>query len=651
MTNPNLIGKAEIRRYVLPAMYADDENVEKVRLSVYQMIDLSGANTLDAFEPFLNWASNVKNLEFKLHVKEVTGSEITIDHLERFLNKDKIRDQYWNKIFSANTPVSNVHFMNLANFSEKKFASYPTSKISEYIKIQYSLTSMIHPTDHPPISFYSYDLKPPMVQNRDLYVEIPINEPYYFCLEGDDKEDNFLEFLVMMKPQKGIIHIANKLDDPLYDKKRSRKMKKVLCSYTPKELGIDNFEYSIKNNYGQFCPYNGRITFNVIDIPIQPVVTNVPLNVSDKKCIMDDDSDDPNSLISRSDKTNIPLDKSSIGELAITHNNEKFMKKILDEILENEQLIDTNKIKEFTNVDNPKFYFYSLKYFHDLLTIKENKAASLEKPNSLQGKEFHDIYNQLSDYSEFMKMIGITLEFEIPSSLIPFSIPSGTSGSPAYAEMRITSNLPNIKGIECDEKEIWTYYILRNEVNQEHKKQFLAGWNPVTGNDISDGYMLFESNKYDVVTLDVDGTANKLQDFAANVANTISHDHSGNIHEDGCSLPFIRTGGMSIVDSNAAQKLKNSLNRLNSVEQDIADNKPVHLYYDDVASGIRVDVLTYDKGSDTPNSGWKSLCWRIGRYYFLYYGGKDPEHLDIKDEGYLSLSTTSSAGNPYGAYG
>jgi hypothetical protein len=177
----------------------------------------------------------------------------------------------------------------------------------------------------------------------------------------------------------------------------------------------------------------------------------------------------------------------------------------------------------------------------------------------------------------------------------------------------------------------WTAYRL-----DLAKQQFFAA--PGVSSDVSSGMLLLSgTDQYEVVEVDVDGAAEKLLDFASNLARIAFARATSTIDTpQNYGLPSLRSAGFSCARVGRAVRLVSTFQQATQNNGAIVANPQspsVILQADDVTRGFRIDVWTSLSGK------WHSLFFRDGTYNFL----NGPLSRQFSDEGFVTVATSQSA--------
>jgi len=661
-------------------------SVNTISISVVLMPELRGGDRLDDFTPFRNWPETLRKLSFTLHVsREDTSNDSgecattdpsggndtdldTIPNLEFYLKMSTIKESFWMSIFK-DISITPRNALSLSKFVNKKDISFHSIPIMKNIKEFYTSIGTKHQIYFPTSRDYSFDNEltlPPYFQTELEVIEVSRTHGDYVIipLKAQDTPDSWLKFSINSYPSlinKNQIFIAHNLDDEIYQDPMTTHQRSptvAVCKYVFPPANTSSTQ-PIVDSFSVVA-YNPNTGKHSRPLWVTIIITNEPPvhNETDDNNLKAEErmQKDKKEYDTRFHKENEFLLKNYYGQaldfpftlagLAITSDNEKFMKSYLDNPTTN--LLDL--------YDTPKWNFYLVRYCQEKLKsttpIPVNQGSNTI-PN-LDGEiDFHDVADELTaEYKDLARNTGLILDFEIPIDRIgtnnrfKWQSPEELQGtqSTVFKELKLTSNFRELFGCRNDESDncykvceipIWTKYILEYDTDTFSKKRFLA-YSP----DKSDGWNLFNEDRHMVITLDIIGTANKVSDFSSNISNTILHD-SNNIESaisdpKPFSMPFLRSAGFSIIDSKIVPTLTDNLTDMNKIYERFATFNDVHLDANDLFAGYRVDV------KDNIDQIWRSLCYRRGRYTFKHQEGDTPSKLSIADEGYITLAPSSA---------
>ncbi len=317
--------------------------------------------------------------------------------------------------------------------------------------------------------------------------------------------------------------------------------------------------------------------------------------------------------------------KPGLTELGLTRNSQRLG---LAEIALNSdfepgvriQIEDTLKHNAFVgrNFGGPRHDFYQVKLMHDFLSKKiRNKDGHLEflPPQKPTDVDFHKAVAAMGQYPQLLRALGLVIDLEIPSLTIAPS-----------SNVRVRPSLPAAAQLTP-----WTAYHF-----DSGKKQFFAASGP--GSDVSTGMLFIGSaDDYDVVEMDVDGAARKVQDFASNGARIGLGEVGTSIDTPKTyGLPSLRSAGFSVARADRAKQFVDTFNAARANQTAIVanpGNSAVTFHAADLTRGYRIDVWS------SLSKQWHSLCRRDGDYRFERAGLTR----QFADEGFVTFASTQSA--------
>ena len=266
----------------------------------------------------------------------------------------------------------------------------------------------------------------------------------------------------------------------------------------------------------------------------------------------------------------------------------------------------------------PRHDFYQVKLMHEFLSKKvRNSEGHLEPlpPQSPPDVDFHKAVSAMGQYPKLMRALGLAIDLEIPGMAIA-----------ALSNVRVRPSLPGPAPLTP-----WTAYQF-----DAARKKFFAASSP--GSDVSGGMLLLSGpNDYDVVEVDVDGAARKVQDFASNAARIGFGEAPTSIDSPATyGLPSLRSAGFSAARADRAKQLVGTFTAARANQKAIVANpanSAIVLHAEDVTRGYRIDVWS------SLSNQWHSLCLRNGDYNFLNRGITR----QFSDEGFVTFASTQSA--------
>jgi hypothetical protein len=301
-----------------------------------------------------------------------------------------------------------------------------------------------------------------------------------------------------------------------------------------------------------------------------------------------------------------------LGQIAIYSDEERGLEKRLTAILSDSKAVPAN-------FGTPKTDFLQVRIMHRFLSkvVLDDNGHRVKLPDQkLPDVDFHKAVAAMGQYQKLMRALGLAIDLEVP-----------ITGVPLTSQLRVHPSLAAVPPMVP-----WTSYRI-----DPAAKHFFAA--PLAGSsDVSDGMLLLSgTDQYDVVEVDIDGAAEKVQDFAYNMARLAFGDANKSIDTpDNYGLPALRSAGFSAARVDRAVRLVNTFRSAKSNNTAITtnpQNSNVVLHPEDIARGYRIDVW------DSMSATWHSLCLRDGTYNFL----NGPLSRSFSDEGFVTVATSQSA--------
>ena len=239
---------------------------------------------------------------------------------------------------------------------------------------------------------------------------------------------------------------------------------------------------------------------------------------------------------------------------------------------------------------------------------------------TLPDVDFHKAVGAMGQYPKLLRALGLAIDLRIPLD----AIAAATTGG----NIRVTPHLDGAAPITP-----WTAFVLDRAA-----AGFTAGPGPDA--DVANAMIDFSGpDRYDVVEVDVDGAAEKVLDFATNLARVAYGNNTTIDTPDRYGLPALRSAGFSAARSGRAVRLVDTFARMKQHNANVtADPRSpqVVLHADDITRGYRIDVW------DSASGEWHSLSQRDGRYDFRR-GTPQALSRSYSDEGFATLATTDGA--------
>jgi hypothetical protein len=247
--------------------------------------------------------------------------------------------------------------------------------------------------------------------------------------------------------------------------------------------------------------------------------------------------------------------------------------------------------------------------------------------------DFHSFCSFLGDYPRLLRPLGLAIDLVAES-------PGLSEGETGRIRVEFRGSLPpELEFASQPEARPWT--------NFEHRdRRFIPRPRNREMSDLVDGTLRLEQDWFTVQQVDVDGSALKTIEFAANVRQIATQIASGDrsMTPDEAGLPALRTGGFVIARENRAGLVVAQLDKAAEHEKDRTGHDPADLFAEDVTRGYRPDVFDVSKGL------WYSLTARDGTYSVEVNGSttplslcpEDPTPATCRDEGFVKGASTTA---------
>jgi hypothetical protein len=238
--------------------------------------------------------------------------------------------------------------------------------------------------------------------------------------------------------------------------------------------------------------------------------------------------------------------------------------------------------------------------------------------------DFHGFVGFCGDYPKLLRQLGLAVDL-----LVPFR-PGRVK---ELGRIRVEFRRSAAPWMDEEQSRPWTNYELSDD-------RFVPRPRDPEG-DTADGMLVLEHERYFLVNeLDLDGSALKVVDFAANLSR-VKDELEGktrSMTDDASSLPALRSGGFTISRDGRAGRTVGQFDHAADHDSDHASEAPADLFAEDVTRGYRLDV------EDLNVAGrWLSLHQRVGRY--TVGPPDDPSSVELQvepDEAYVKGASTSS---------
>jgi hypothetical protein len=282
--------------------------------------------------------------------------------------------------------------------------------------------------------------------------------------------------------------------------------------------------------------------------------------------------------------------------------------------------------------DERRFAFALARRFYQRPELQTKRGPL--NPNAVPARpkkpafEFHQICAALCDYPELLRHLGLAVDLVIEAARVP-----------QRGELRIEPKAPPepswLPGGEAMRP--WTAF-------RFDRDRLFVPLPKGEADDVVDGMLNLQNERFLVTALDVDGSALKLVGLARTVGQHLGDQGS----DEQMSLPALRDGGVTIVRRERAGAVAARVDQAARNDQAIASDTAAELYAQDVTRGYRLDVIDAQGAHE-----WRSLTRRVGTYRLdRGAGGVVPLPIPLgPDEGYVKgASATSSAKAPEDLY-
>lgn len=238
--------------------------------------------------------------------------------------------------------------------------------------------------------------------------------------------------------------------------------------------------------------------------------------------------------------------------------------------------------------------------------------------------DFHQRVAALQQYPRLLRRLGLVFDLAVAPSGPGVNLPTPFKLSvlPRWRSLPAGQS-----GVETVNTSLYTWANVSAETFQAHPKNKDA--------DISQGLLRLDDPGYDLVQVDVDGSAIKLMNTMGN-ANQQTKANKENEEEMGA--PTLRTGGLAVIRTEKGKWLADKIQNNGALNDNLEGNPPkdVELFAEDLVRGYFLDVW------DDATRQWRSLCQRSGSYHFVGTG----QTIKLNDEGVIQTGVTQSPDYP-----
>ncbi len=304
---------------------------------------------------------------------------------------------------------------------------------------------------------------------------------------------------------------------------------------------------------------------------------------------------------------------ADLAQLALHGDREAEVARRIDTVLEHDHAFPPG-------AGSPVEDLYQARVMHQSPAPPRRDGTGKLVAQTLPDIDFHRAVGAMGQYPKLLRALGLAIDLRIPLDAIAAATTDGN--------IRVTPHLDGAAPITP-----WTAFVLDRAA-----AGFTAGPGPDA--DVANAMIDFSGpDRYDVVEVDVDGAAEKVLDFATNLARVAYGNNTTIDTPDRYGLPALRSAGFSAARSGRAVRLVDTFARMKQHNANVtADPRSpqVVLHADDITRGYRIDVW------DSASGEWHSLSQRDGRYDFRR-GTPQALSRSYSDEGFATLATTDGA--------
>lgn len=273
---------------------------------------------------------------------------------------------------------------------------------------------------------------------------------------------------------------------------------------------------------------------------------------------------------------------------------------------------------------------------------KTHALAALPAPDSFRRSvDFHAIVSALAQYPALLRLTGLVVDLEVDRDRFP----AGTTTGPFALRVRWTSRPETAAAGVSVEPDV-----APQTVTLLDDQRFEALSRTPEDPPQRDGFLVLVRRGFDVVQVDVNGSALKVRQFAismfqsppgrspADVPRT-GQDGAAKpdpvaVPADRTGAPALRSGGLTLAHQRRGAELESRFAGSGAMEDALQAGTPILLHQEDLVRGYHVEIR------DRVVSEWRSLCRRDTRFTFT------ADHAEISsedNEGMLRLGASSSA--------
>jgi hypothetical protein len=271
--------------------------------------------------------------------------------------------------------------------------------------------------------------------------------------------------------------------------------------------------------------------------------------------------------------------------------------------------------------------------FHNMPAAPNRAALPSTAADFAKTLDFHKALTAITAYPQLMRALGLVFDVEVPATLCPASPAAG-----AYLTVAVQSVKPGFTF------SIAPTYSLPSTAYISSSTSFASA--PATApaqvasstfvpGDITNGFLLFSPDNFQLSQLDVDGAFLQSLTLADNAA--LNDDDPSVV---GTDLNALRSAGIALIANGRGEQILQSITDNNLFNEALSSDSsyPRPFNVRDLTRGYRVDIFSTRTGK------WHSLHRRNGTYLF---GPAQKDSLVTKDEeGFLQPAAASPADDP-----
>lgn len=280
---------------------------------------------------------------------------------------------------------------------------------------------------------------------------------------------------------------------------------------------------------------------------------------------------------------------------------------------------------------DPSMDFALLRRFH------RPRGKTPDGPVAKPVLDFHEAVATIGQHPHLMRLLGLVVDLEVIVESLPAS-PTTVSVAPTWA----SPATPGTAGLS-HQVSPRTACVIGPDVFMARPR--LPGFVLIDDGRLRlvDGRLpLDNTDRYKVVSFDIDGAATKVVELVNNINNLLPLSAAS---PDRYALPALRSGGLSVARSNRAVGFHGAMVDAGALNGAVASDDPIDVFAEDLTRGYAIDVR-HDHDDQ-----WRSLCAREGAGAQIdggpvAYGFGVPvraeEFAPANDEGFVSTVATSA---------